>query len=309
MTSRRSPALPTRPGGTGTVAATSVSYLLEQRLRYEYPGPIFDLHHRLVVVPPRRHGHQVRRRYHLAVDGPPDAVVRAGRDAVGNHVHVVRAGRVDTHVEFAVTAVLDVAVSNAPASAPDGLLGERRLTAATALTRPDPVIQAEAARLVGAHPDPIGRAESGCSWARQALRYQWGVTSVATTASEALSLGVGVCQDYAHVLLALLRSAGVACRYVSGHLVGEGGTHAWVEALLPAPNGNGYVAWPFDPTHGTEPGLSYITVATGRDYGDVAPTSGTFRGPHGGQLSTRKRAGVTALEYFGTPGEPARATL
>ena len=68
--------------------------------------------------------------------------------------------------------------------------------------------------------------------------------------------------------------------------------------LLPGERAGTFIAHPFDPTHGTEPGLNYITIAVGRDYGDVAPTSGTFLAPYGGQLSTSKRAGVTALEYF-----------
>ena len=61
------------------------------------------------------------------------------------------------------------------------------------------------------------------------------------------------------------------------------------------------IAHPFDPTNGCIPGLKYITVAVGRDYNDVAPTSGTFRAPYAGQLSAHKRADVTALEYF--PGK------
>jgi transglutaminase-like putative cysteine protease len=101
-------------------------------------------------------------------------------------------------------------------------------------------------------------------------------------------------------MLVLCRLCGLPARYVSGHLLGEGGTHAWVEVLLPDPaDASQFVAHPFDPTNGCVPGLNYLTVAVGRDYSDVAPTSGTFRAPYGGTLSTHKRAGVTALEYFG----------
>jgi transglutaminase-like putative cysteine protease len=100
-------------------------------------------------------------------------------------------------------------------------------------------------------------------------------------------------------MLTLCRLCGLPARYVSGHLLGEGGTHAWVEVLLPDPTDpNRYLARPFDPTHGTEPGLNYVTVAVGRDYGDVAPTSGTYRAPYAGHLSARKYAGLTAVEYF-----------
>jgi transglutaminase-like putative cysteine protease len=136
-------------------------------------------------------------------------------------------------------------------------------------------------------------------WVYGAISYAHGVTGVRTAASEALAAGRGVCQDFAHIMLVLCRLCGLPARYVSGHLLGEGGTHAWVEVLLPDPSDAGRsIAHPFDPTNGNIPGLKYVTVAVGRDYGDVAPTSGTFRAPYAGSLSAHKRAGVTALEYF-----------
>jgi transglutaminase-like putative cysteine protease len=130
------------------------------------------------------------------------------------------------------------------------------------------------------------------------MRYTRGVTGVSTTAAEAFALGGGVCQDYAHVMLALCRLCGLPARYVSGHLLGEGATHAWIEVLLP--DGDGAVAHAFDPTHGVRTGLRHLTVATGRDYADVAPTSGTFRAGPSGALTSRQR--VTLME-----GEPALA--
>ncbi len=107
-----------------------------------------------------------------------------------------------------------------------------------------------------------------------------------------------MCQDYAHCMLALCRLCGLPARYVSGHLLGEGGTHAWVEVLVPHPQDREALrAVAFDPTHDRRPGLRYVTVAVGRDYGDVPPTSGTFEGPYGGELTTHKRAAVTRVEY------------
>ncbi|MDQ2740696.1 MAG: transglutaminase family protein, partial [Chloroflexota bacterium] len=136
------------------------------------------------------------------------------------------------------------------------------------------------------------------SWVYGAFRYESNITDVSTTAGEALALGMGVCQDYAHIMLTLCRLCGLPARYVSGHLLGEGGTHAWLEVLLPDPlDPASLVAWPFDPTHDRLAGPSYVTVAVGRDYADVAPTSGTFKATYGGQLSCRKRVGVTNVEY------------
>jgi transglutaminase-like putative cysteine protease len=130
------------------------------------------------------------------------------------------------------------------------------------------------------------------------MRYGFGATQVSTTAAEALAVGEGVCQDYAHIMLALCRLCGLPARYVSGHLLGEGGSHAWVEVLLADPDTpSETVAHAFDPTHGCAAGPGYLTVAVGRDYADVAPTSGWYRSRFGGSLVTRKRVGIVEVEY------------
>ena len=96
---------------------------------------------------------------------------------------------------------------------------------------------------------------------------------------EALSLRKGVCQDFAHIMITLIRHLNIPCRYVSGYLYrGEGrftgeATHAWVEALLP---GLGWVG--FDPTNNLIASDRHIRVAIGRDYGDVPPTRGVYKG-------------------------------
>ncbi len=92
-------------------------------------------------------------------------------------------------------------------------------------------------------------ARMACRWASQALRYGYGVTNVQTTAGAALLGGIGVCQDYAHIMIAICRAAGVPTRYVSGHLTGEGGSHAWVEVLHATRRGASTTATGFDPTH------------------------------------------------------------
>jgi len=103
------------------------------------------------------------------------------------------------------------------------------------------------------------------------------------------------------MMLSVLRLLGVPARYVSGHLLGEGAPHAWVEALVGDANELGVPAVPeviaFDPTHHRRAGLNYITVAVGRDYADVAPTSGTFVGPAAGRLSASKQAEIVEIVY------------
>lgn len=108
------------------------------------------------------------------------------------------------------------------------------------------------------------------------LSYQNGVTTVKTTAPEALKLGTGVCQDYAHLMLASCRCQKLLARYVSGYLYNNGfstATHAWVDVYVP---GRGWIS--FDPTHNCEQTERYVRVAVGRDYADVPPTCGVFVG-------------------------------
>jgi transglutaminase-like putative cysteine protease len=107
------------------------------------------------------------------------------------------------------------------------------------------------------------------------LTYASKSTTVHTHMREVLERGVGVCQDFAHVLLGLCRSLQIPARYVSGYLATEiaSATHAWTEVFIP---GRGWTA--LDPTHNRVPDESYVQIATGRDYADVAPVSGTYKG-------------------------------
>ena len=108
------------------------------------------------------------------------------------------------------------------------------------------------------------------------------MTSAASPLEHVLASGEGVCQDFAHVMIAIARSWGIPTRYVSGYLyvVDEDGgqrtgaaTHAWVECRLP---GLGWTG--FDPTNRERAGERHVQIAVGRDYGDVSPTRGVFHG-------------------------------
>jgi len=143
---------------------------------------------------------------------------------------------------------------------------------------------------VGRVVDALERAELLNAATKAAISYQYGRTGVRTTAAQALEIGHGVCQDSAHVFIAMCRSLGIAARYVSGHLLGQGGTHAWAEVVLPS--ADGAVAVAFDPCNNRRAHSGYVTIAVGRDYLDVAPTSGSFAGPGRGQLTTSRRVGV-----------------
>lgn len=107
------------------------------------------------------------------------------------------------------------------------------------------------------------------------LKYEPKSTHVHTHLNEVLKDRRGVCQDFAHLMLGLCRSLKIPARYVSGYLATESAsaTHAWVEAFIP---GHGWRA--LDPTHNCQLSETYVKIGHGRDYGDVPPVSGNYRG-------------------------------
>lgn len=121
----------------------------------------------------------------------------------------------------------------------------------------------------------------------QHFHYIKGITSVETTLDQVLDLHSGVCQDFAHVLLQVLRTLGIPARYVSGYICpnrqglrGEGATHAWVEAWIPP------LGWAgIDPTNNVWITNNHVKLALGRNFKDCSPVRGTFRGPSRQQLS------------------------
>lgn len=128
---------------------------------------------------------------------------------------------------------------------------------------------------------PTEAAHAAVDWIGSTMRYVPGATAVHTSAVEAWDLGEGVCQDFAHLALAVLRPMGIPARYCSGYVhphgdaeVGEtvkGESHAWVEYWA-----GSWVA--VDPTAGSSTGEKHVLVARGRDYSDVSPVKGIFHG-------------------------------
>jgi transglutaminase-like putative cysteine protease len=283
------------PASVDWRSARRASYMVHQTFHYEYPEPIRDLSHRLVVIPPERFGDQ-RRLSHsvsVALDG---ARVENRSDRFGNVIVDVFAPRVAGSIDF----VAEVAVERRTAEQhrlPDGWLADGYLLEASQLTQPDDRILRAADDMMVAAEWGLPLADRINDWVYQSMTYRYDVTGVRTTAAAALELGAGVCQDYAHVMLALCRACGLPSRYVSGHLLGQGGTHAWVEVLLPTHDGTGEaIAYAFDPTHAGRGGLGYVTVAVGADYSDVAPTSGTYLSGARGRLTATKRVSLLEVE-------------
>jgi transglutaminase-like putative cysteine protease len=135
---------------------------------------------------------------------------------------------------------------------------------------------------VGQHQQftPFVAAQQLNEYVYKEFRYIKGVTSVETTPDEIWKLKAGVCQDFAHILLVMLRMTGIPARYVSGYICpnrngmrGEGATHAWVEAYIPA---FGWLG--LDPTNNCIVNDLHVRLAVGRNFSDCSPVKGTYKG-------------------------------
>jgi transglutaminase-like putative cysteine protease len=270
------------------------AYLLRQRFRYAYPGPIRNLRHRLLITPPAAYGDQVLVSDKLTV--APDVSVRWREDAFGNAMASIVAPRIDDAIALDYEAVVERSAGPSP-TIPARWFRDVRYRHPSRLTEPDDALRRAAARLARDGGDAYTLASRINAYVYDHMRYVPDATNVTTTAAEAYTLGIGVCQDYAHVMIALCRTCGVPARYVSGHLLGEGGTHAWVEVIADPQGERTAAVWGFDPTHRRETTLSYLFVAAGRDFADVTPTSGRFVAPYVGEFTTSRSVAVVRTEF------------
>jgi transglutaminase-like putative cysteine protease len=144
------------------------------------------------------------------------------------------------------------------------------------------------AELAGAD-SPLETLELLCELIPDRFEYRPGATYVGSSVEDLLLAGAGVCQDFVHVSLVLLRRIGIAARYVSGYLWAapeddstdslEVDTHAWLEALLPSDNGHGEPVWvSADPTNRRLAGETHVKIGHGRFYSDVPPVKGIYMG-------------------------------
>jgi transglutaminase-like putative cysteine protease len=165
--------------------------------------------------------------------------------------------------------------------------------------------------------DAVGPAVLAVNrWVRETVRYQPGSTRIDTPIAEVLRQRRGVCQDFAQLMIAVLRSAEIPARYVVGYietesqrrasdgngqppsrLIGAAESHAWVEVHLP-----GGFWWPLDPTNDCVAGERHVKVAVGRDYLDSTPTRGVFKGTRTQTLSVAVSMQRAEAADAGRPG-------
>lgn len=142
--------------------------------------------------------------------------------------------------------------------------------------------------------------EDTCQFIFTTFTYIKGITTIESTVDDILEKKAGVCQDFAHVMLEILRMIGIPSRYVSGYICpnkngmrGEGATHAWVEAYIP---GSGWTG--IDPTNNVWATNHHVKLAVGRDFTDCTPVKGTFKGPARQSLSVYVSVGYEDGDSF-----------
>ncbi len=229
----------------------------------EFGAPVTGHDFLLRVIPPSLPGQEI-----LDVTLSLDPCVPYARqhDGFGNLLQLGRIEEPHDHFRYTVrgTARLDHS--------------RRRYGPTSPMYRyPSPLTAPDRSMRTWLHSLELPQSPRDLAWAlsqavHDRMEYRPGATGVHTTASEAFSLGAGVCQDFAHVYLALARLAGLPARYVNGLPEGDGASHAWCEVWLEG-------VWTgIDPTRDRWADEGYIRFGAGRDFGDCAIERGVFRG-------------------------------
>ena len=279
-------------------------YAIRHLTRFRYNRPISQSMLE-VRMHPRSEGAQRSFTFRLSIN--PRARIFSFQDHLGNLVHHFDVPQ--RHRELSIVADSLVSVEDTPdlraSLAPDAWMELAAMVAEgdywelltpSHFARQTPLLEALMRDLDVDAPrgrDPLTLVREVNAGIYRAFDYVRRATAVNSPIDASLSSRQGVCQDFAHIMIAAVRSLGIPCRYVSGYLYhgsehhdrsAEGATHAWVEALLPR---LGWVG--FDPTNDLVAGSRHIRTAVGRDYADVPPTVGTMKGRVETELQVRVR--------------------
>ena len=289
-------------------------YVIRHTSQFTYSAPISES---MMEVRMQPRGDERQRCLRFELTTQPRARVFAYQDALGNVVHHFDIPSRHSRLWLTTDAMVDVAPmpavpENLPDTAWDALdalsaSGEHWHMLQFSYFARDTALLAELAdelhwRRDG---DPLTLMRRLTSALFSTFTYAQNETHVDSPIDVALKARGGVCQDLAHIMIALARRIGIPCRYVSGYLSSssdthdrstEGATHAWAEAYLPTLGWTG-----FDPTNDVLAAERHIRVAIGRDYADVPPTRGVFRGEAGSELAV-----LVTVSLADSPTRPDR---
>ena len=291
-------------------------YAIRHFTRYRYSHPVWQSMME-VRMHPRSEGNQRCFIFQLSVN--PRARIFAHTDARGNLVHHFDLPQRHRQLTIISDALVNL---DAPQTISETMdygawdeldqLVEKKdywdMLMPSHFARTSPELQ-ELAEEIGVRErdgrSPLAFLQDVASGVYRSFSYVKKSTAVNSPIEHALKSRQGVCQDFAHIMITLVRNANIPCRYVSGYLYhsgensdrsSDGATHAWVEAVLP---GLGWVG--FDPTNNIIVGERHIRTAVGRDYADVPPTMGTMKGKAETELQVRVR--VTPSQAVLPPDE------
>ena len=286
--------------------AEATSYAIEHTTRFRYSERVREAVVTLYLQPVSDASQHLES-FQLGTE--PGAELSDFEDCFGNSAHFFDIP--SEHEEMTVTARSLVALHLAePPEVPgpgwDDLAALRagrlwHLLHPTELTRPTPALSDFVKeRGIERGETPLASIRELTARIHGGLSFERGSTGVHSPIDHALRTGSGVCQDFSHIMLAIVRGWGIPARYTSGYLFPSRGgaerlmahaSHAWVECLLP---GLGWVG--ADPTNNTVSPKHHVRVAVGRDYRDVPPTRGTFRGSAEQQLEVMVNIAVAEPE-------------
>jgi transglutaminase-like putative cysteine protease len=226
----------------------------------------------------------------------PAGTINQFVDGFGNVTHLITLATPHPYLEIVARSAVDTLLED-PFHTPASAVVELSIPERADYLGPSPLVPVtEGLEFLAAQFRPHTPLETFDAMQRlmdfvyREFEYTPQVTNVATTVPEVLAHRRGVCQDFAHVLIGMSRALGIPARYVSGYIVTDPGratrgteaSHAWVEAFTETHGWRG-----FDPTNNLLASEHHIKMAIGRDYRDVAPTRGTYRGRAVESLSVR----------------------
>ena len=277
-------------------------YRIDHETRLEFPAPVHE-HHCELRVAPRQDSEQKLVTHTITLDPPADILTYT--DSFGNRVAHFTVMAPHQHLTTRVISEVETRMEN-PFAYPL-LMPEEESPWYAEQVKKDPLLwpyilyqsastpawkalnESDLTPPVWDRTQPVQVSVlKAMRWIGELLRYQPGTTTVDTPLADVLNARAGVCQDFAHAFISLLRSWGLPARYVMGYLDpglaaeeplinGEQASHAWVEVLIPGAGWRG-----FDATHQLVADQTYIPVAVGRDAHDAAPQRGSFKGGHAG---------------------------
>jgi transglutaminase-like putative cysteine protease len=286
-------------------------FKIQHITKYNYEVPVRDSANQIMLYPISDEWQDIERHI-VRVTGNP--MIEIHHDAFGNKVGTFTHSQ--PHQELIINSILEV-VTTAKTLPEDNRPVDEQWKKLEEMRNQIPYI--DFLRLESFHSipevhqimeevrckncSPLMSAQDFCLYVYENFTYTKGITTVETTLDEIWKIKSGVCQDFAHFLLAILRLAKIPARYVSGYICpnkngmrGEGATHAWVEAYIPD---YGWIG--LDPTNNCIVNENHVRLAVGKNFGDCSPVKGTYRGTSSHTLEVAVSVSYENDKVSGTP--------